>query len=579
MTVAPIETAGSVQTTALTRRGTNGSVEHTLQQTGTIVLDSYVWQPWFARTSGDFTIAAEKVFGDDNGLALNGNANATIAILPLSKYPVTLNLTHADSRVSGDFGGSDFIRDRAAINARAAFTQTLRAGMNASWDRTDRTDFGVINVQTLNVDATKSFNKEEAFLGINSVGVGAGIRMSSFEANDPTDEDSDRLSGNVSLSMQSEPFNNVAYNNVYTLTYDDLDEEDDTFTRIALQGVSTVQWRPENRPFVVTGSLRTLSEQIDEQDNGQNQDSSTLLASGTVGLRWPINDRLSLNFGLRGSYEDVTRDEGADLGESDLDEGERIDASAIAGANYLSDEKKIGGFDWRWDARAQTENGLRHEEGAFSRDSIGVGHQFRRRLAFAPLDFTFAQDADLSAETLSDEPLTVGVSNSADFRYSTSDETSTTFARLSLRDTRDVVGDQREFQAIQAQAGRQVAISRERRLQGNFSVQALRQVDENDADISITASGNGSYQHRNFLGVENLGFRSELRINVVDIDTTFGLDDDEANPELFRNDWRNILGYRIGRLTAELEGTLFQQDLKLGYLGLMRLRRDFSGGL
>ena len=117
---------------------------------------------------------------------------------------------------------------------------------------------------------------------------------------------------------------------------------------------------------------------------------------------------------------------------------------------------------------------------------------------------------------------------------------------------------------------------RDRRLQGNVDAQAIRQVDQNDTDISITASGNVSYQHRNFLDVENLGFRSELRVNVVDIDTALGLDDEDVDPDLLQNDWRNILSYRIGRLTAELEATAFHRDAAFGYLGLMRLRRDFG---
>ena len=577
MTLAPISTAGSVQTTALTRRSTDGTTEHTLLQSGSVAVDSYVWQPWFIRTNGDLSIAYDQTFGGDDGASLRSSAGATIQVLPLSKYPVTVNLAHTDSRVSGEFGGSDFIRDRASVNARAAFTQNLNAGLTASWDRTDREDSGILNTQNVSLDATHTFSKESAFLGITSVGAGASFRMSTFEADDPTDEDTDHQTAILRLNMRSEPFTDVVYDSLYTFVFDDLVEDDDTFRRLALQGISTVQWRPKNEPYIVTGSLRTLSEQIDEQDNGNDQDSSTLLASGRLGLRWPIHDRLSFNAGVRGSYEDVKRDEGADLGESDLDEGQRIDASLLAGANYRSETSKLGGFDWYWDARAQTENGLRHEEGMFTRDSVTLGHRFERQLDFAPIDFAFAQELDLSAETLTDEPFTVGVSNSANFGYSTSTDTTTTFARLFLRDSRDFVGETREFQTVQFRAGRQVAISRDRRLQGNVDAQAIRQVDQGETDISITASGNISYQHRNFLDVENLGFRSELRVNVVDIDTALGLDDEDVDPDLLRNDWRNILSYRIGRLTAELEATAFHRDAAFGYLGLMRLRRDFGG--
>jgi hypothetical protein len=131
---------------------------------------------------------------------------------------------------------------------------------------------------------------------------------------------------------------------------------------------------------------------------------------------------------------------------------------------------------------------------------------------------------------------------------------------------------------IQGRIGRRVALSRQRRLQGDLSGQAARQVTDGDSDIFVTAFGNFAYDHRNLFDIENLGWRSELRVNAVNLEKLFGKGSQDQNDELLRNDWRNVLSYRIGRLVASLEATAFQREAGLGYLALMRFRRVFGGG-
>ena len=93
--------------------------------------------------------------------------------------------------------------------------------------------------------------------------IAVGARRSSFAADDPDDEDRDRQIATARLNVRSEPFENLTVDSLVTASFDELDEETDSFTRYAVQGVTTAQWRPEDRPFVVTGALRTLTEQDD----------------------------------------------------------------------------------------------------------------------------------------------------------------------------------------------------------------------------------------------------------------------------------------------------------------------------
>jgi hypothetical protein len=581
MTLAPVATTGTVQTTVINRRSTDGSSELTVQEGFGIGIDSYLWHPWFAQVNGSVDFSHEKTFGADGGSSFRGSADATLSVLPQSKYPVTLGVSHSDSRASGEFSSIDFTRDSAFINARAVITQNLSGGLRASWSRTDQTDTAVQTTQVVNLTLNQTFPRDKTILGIGAIDLNVGLNSSNLVASSPDEDDNDHQVAIVQLGMKSEPFENLFYDSRITAIYDDEDDGDDATTRESLQGISTLQWRPENKPFVVTGSLRTLTEQISRDGNNDATDSKTLLAAGNLGVRWPVNDRLSFNLGLRGSYEDITREGGSSLGESDLDDGERVNATVNAGVNYNSEPHQLSGFEWRWDARAASENGIRSDEGVITRESLGLGHRFERMLEeviFVPVRFSFAQDLDLQFDADGDDPISAGLSDSITFSHSQSKDATSTTARLFLRDSRELIGETREFQLIQARLGRRVAINRDRRLQGDLSMQTAREVNEDETDIFFTMSGNLSYDHRNLFEIENLGLRSELRINLVNLDELFGESTDDLDSEFLRNDWRNILTYRIGRLTANVEATVFQRDEGFGYLALFRFRRDFGGG-
>jgi hypothetical protein len=581
MTLAPVATTGTVQTTVINRRSTDGSSELTVQEGFGIGIDSYLWHPWFAQVNGSVDFSHEKTFGADGGSSFRGSADATLSVLPQSKYPVTLGVSHSDSRASGEFSSIDFTRDSAFINARAVITQNLSGGLRASWSRTDQTDTAVQTTQVVNLTLNQTFPRDKTILGISAIDLNVGLNSSNLVASSPDEDDNDHQVAIVQLGTRSEPFENLFYDTRITAIYDDEDDGDDATTRESLQGISTLQWRPENKPFVVTGSLRTLTEQISRDGNNDATDSKTLLAAGNLGVRWPVNDRLSFNLGLRGSYEDITREGGSSLGESDLDDGERVNATVNAGVNYNSEPHQLSGFEWRWDARAASENGIRSDEGVITRESLGLGHRFERMLEeviFVPVRFSFAQDLDLQFDADGDDPISAGLSDSITFSHSQSKDATSTTARLFLRDSRELIGETREFQLIQARLGRRVAINRDRRLQGDLSMQTAREVNEDETDIFFTMSGNLSYDHRNLFEIENLGLRSELRINLVNLDELFGESTDDLDSEFLRNDWRNILTYRIGRLTANVEATVFQRDEGFGYLALFRFRRDFGGG-
>jgi len=410
-------------------------------------------------------------------------------------------------------------------------------------------------------------------------------RQSDFRATDPDEEDRALDRATLRFDLQSEPWKNVRIDSRFTGTYSEFVNEDEAESRLTTQGISTLQWRPEGLPFTVTGALRTLYEDIREEEGGRSLGSTTALASGSLGLRWPVSDRFSLSAGVRASYEDAKRDKGVDLGEVSDETGRRYETGVLVGATYLSRRHDLAGFDWHWDARLQTDNGFDSEAGFDSRDFAQIGHSLEREvdgIFFWPVQIILSQDADFRMDTEDDDTLfSAGISHALSLSYNAADRNSSSFGRIFLRDNRNLVGEKRRFQNARLQFGQRVSIDRDSRLQGNLNAQASRSVEEDgDRDSFLSLSAELNYAQRDLFGVPDLGFRSTLRMNILNAKELFGGADDElTNTDALRNDWRNVLTYRIGRLIARAEATAFHEDEGLGYLILFRLRREFGGQL
>lgn len=580
MTLAPITTAGSVQSTALYRSRTNGDKEIRLQQNGTLTSQTYIWQPWFITTRGRGTVAFDRISGDDDSQTLRGSGEATVSVFPRSKYPFSVSVSHIESTVEGDFAGTDFSQSRASATMRAVVSQSLNGRVTGSYDLLRRDGVGDLESQRLQFNVNKSFDQESRILGVDSIGFGASWTDRRFEATAPDDDDVDRQTGTVTLTMNSTPFEDVRYTSSYLFNFEDQDEVDDSFRLMSLQTVSTFQWRPKEELYVVTGTFRGLEERIDRRSSSTEADSDTSIYAGTIGMRWPVTERLNVNLGLRGAYESVNRDAGATVGEGDLREGSNLSISLLGGATYSSEERKLAGWDWRWNGRTNFDTGLRNEDGFLTRATIGVGHRASRdaNLGFAgPVTIALDQEIDTRFDSDDpDQPIGIFLTNGVSLSKRRVSRSSNTSARLLVRDRRNLLESGNEFQLLQARWSGRTALDRHRSLQGNLMAQAVRQSDEIEQDLFVTASGSAAYNHRNLFDIENLSYLSELRLNIIDIDELFGAGTEDLSGDMFRNDWRNVVRYRIGQLSAQFEATGFHEDEGLGYLVLFRLRRDFS---
>ena len=145
-------------------------------------------------------------------------------------------------------------------------------------------------------------------------------------------------------------------------------------------------------------------------------------------------------------------------------------------------------------------------------------------------------------------------------------QTGAALIRLSLTDSRALDADRAYFQLVNFQASSNLPTSGYSSWTGNLTLQAVRQgrdaVERDaqaDASNATSASGVLSYQTQRFLGVRNLRFGSDLRLNIQSQQSQRAFLQQSFFSQLeSRSDqetaaWINHLDYAIGRTQLRLQ--------------------------
>lgn len=589
----PIQTTGSVGHTFRTIETPERSREYSNQTQGRLQARSYIWQPWFITAETGGTVAYENTVGGEaaKGDSLIASGNASLGILPLSRYPVTLSYAHTDSRTEGNFS-NDFVSDRANATIQGLFSNTFRTGARASYERVDEEDAGIQEFRSAGLDVLQILDKSRISLALSHV--------DEKTSSDSTEAGNERESDDIAtLRHIYTPTERLRTDSTATVIYDQDETASRDETGFLTQGTSTAQWRPEDRSFTVNGALRAFKEtrEFDAKGAGGGE-SDALTTSGTVGLNYPIVPRLTTNLGLSGTYQARDNSAGGGAAASSGEDRETIEGRLIGSANYLSLPTPVATFDWSWNASALAEPAYREERGQASggggqegfefSGSLALGHAASRGVdvpALGPSQFRVSQRGRV-IRTREDETIP-NLSHTASLTYSAAEDGTTTLIRLSGSDTRDLAGDtQSEFSLGQLQLNRQSAIDIESGWRGGLTAQISRRKSKGqDEDVTVTANGNLGYFVRRIFGVRNLDFNSDLVVRAFGLEDAIEDEDDrQLGKKDIRAEWTNRLDYRIGRITAGLEAEVFYSDRSAGESGfgsvvIFRIRRDFGGVL
>lgn len=574
--MAPIVYSGSLSNTVRTTSSTDKPREYSNVAAASVRANSYVWEPYIVTVDGAVTVGHDLETGGSDGTSNSfvASGTGTINVLPLSPIPTSISYTHTESVLDSDRPGVEFSGDQLTISSRARIDEDLNIAGFVSADQVDQGEDGSDRGLETSLSVIKNF--EESTLTGN-----ARYRVREFTAGSPDEEDSRDTLAFTTLTYEFSPLEDTRMQSFATALFSDEEEGDDRDRRYSLQTVTSVQWRPDDEPFTVNGSLRGLWEQVNSTGADPNDDgeSTATVATATVGVNYPINPRLVANVGFNAAYENI-QETGAGSTATLGDEGERERASFIGSLAYESESYDVGEFNWRFSADSTAELGYETDDGPTESVGVGAGHTLTRGFdAGMPglLQLSFSQSAGVT-QSLDHTP-TVNITHTVALSSSWVEEGTSTFVRLSATDDRDVIGeDPSEFQLGQLLLSRQASIDLDSYWRANLSLQFSRQTFEDEGtDTSFTANGELGYNARDIFGMENLDFLSELIVTSQGPPRVFGSSDDDDDSDFFRADWRNRLEYRIGRLLFRLEGTVFWEDGELGDLALLRVKREFSG--
>ena len=541
--VAPIEQDGYLEYQFRMTRNEEGLGRDQHLATWRARASTFVWQPYILLLDGELGLTRTRNADSgnkDDGTIVTGRIGASA--FARSTFPLRLYFESRDSRVDGDIFDSDFTSrnwgflqqlasrrsgGRLALEYRASDSDQLSIN-----GRTERRKFGAERWQ---LTGSRAFGRND-FRLLTSV--------RKLERQLPDQTQNRKL-----LSLRHQYRGSLRFNIDDTLFFSDetLNLNGTEQLRRFLQFNGYTNWRPDTeKPLLVIG--RVVAQAV-EAGNGTTRDSHNYVLNGTATYQYSPQITFAASAGFSGS------------GGSEV-EGRNGTFQRLRGS-YRSQPIPLGRLAYNWGGTLDLAN---------RRDSNGVvenvqdfGASFNHGLsrsaslrAGRQLQFGVTQTAAARVDTEDREGQSLV--HTAYATYSLTQGRTAGYLRFSASDRR-LYGDRRdEFQLLSLQASSRMQLSRTRSLNGGFSFQfstgstpmMIDPVTEDTRMIdngSYTYSVNLAYADREFLGVDNLVFLSELRYLSAEFrdDDPFRRDD-EFDPSRSDRNWRNELTYRIGLL-------------------------------
>lgn len=577
-TFAPIRTSGFIGESLRTRQSGSEPRSYTNQVEASLDVDSYVWQPWFVTVESDLDVAYQTQAGGvtGEGESLLAAGGLALGVFPLSEYPTRLSYFHSDTRVDGEFTGSDIISDRFFFSNRSVISSDLRTSFLASYETTEQPEFGDGELVNVQLGLRKTFD-------VDRLSVNLSFTDDEFNANESeTDiDDQEDMLALATVVYDSVPFDDVTSQSTMTFIYEEQTAEERELDRYSAQGITTAQWRPPDEPYTVNAALRTLSEVIDVggvDGVSTTRNTETNLLNATLGLNYPIRERLTANVGVNGRAQSIDTEAGGITGEVPSDSVTTAGGSLLGAINYISLPEAIAGFDWRWDTAGSVNLTMESESGFSDAETATLGHSATRTLETGVLSpLRFGANQEVAVRHTSEDGIVPSLFHNFSLSHSSSQQGVATFIRVSASDRRELADDMDEFQLAQIQATRRETIDLASDWLANLSLQLSRQkTGDTDATTQFSANGTISYRVRDLFSVRNLLFSSELTLNAIGLEQILIDVRERDRADFVRSRWRNRLEYRIGRIIASLEGSLFYNREELGNSVFLRVRREFG---
>jgi hypothetical protein len=529
---------------------------------------SFIYRPWFATISGGVGLTYGLFSADSSESTRDriASGHAQLQLFPRSRFPFEAHLDLSDTRFDSALSSLPPARLFGFGVSQSYRPEIGPYSLTGSFDHHSQTgEFGNDTQDMLNIGAEANWPRHRASLG--------GSWNHNTRARTGESQDFATLVGRHSYV----PSPTFTVESTANLTRNALDlEEGSTDTTVA-QLTSIAQWRPEERPYTVTGSARLFAASA----GGTTAQGANVTAGGT----YRFSENLSVSAGagvgvLTGS------------GESSFSHSES------ASVSYNGDTRRFGGFSYDWNANASFSNSGASESSNVAVISADIGHALTRNWPLsdsASIAVTVGQSfgAGTSTESIDEEHDTgtertsTRLGHSASIGINKSADNASGYARLSISDSRRIGGDGDSFQLANLQIAGTWQFSRYSSLIGDLTAQYTRQQSSEPRLLlepglparvvvrtkSTALSANIVFRHNRLFGVPRLAFSSELRASDDEV-----IREEELSlvPKRESRAWENRLDYTIGRLTTSLSLRLSEIDDRRVGTVMFRIQRDFG---
>jgi len=523
-----------------------GGHSESTQLTGAFNANAYFWQPWFATADAGVTVSASNSSSGSSASDVKLiSTRANLDVLPASRYPFRLGFTSSDNVVDWINSSQPLLVDLGQ-EYRSRYITARQGLMTVGGDRADAW------YTKRSWDSDHSTKTSDQTVGLK---LRTRAEHQNFYASGTFQErDSSVLSGKSENTILGFTHNYFPTSAFYINTLADgmridnsLAEDNGSFRASSVTDVNQVAsqffWRPEYRPFTMTGAVRLQKRSEDSVVASAEQTNFAANLAANV----QINRRTRLT--ATGQVTSL-----------DTNVNNSLATTQSVTALYQSDRILLQEFSYYWYADGGVGNRVAAEyEDTTSSQSVnaGVGHNAQRVWNTgnrSTVRANLAQTARESWETSGLSAPTLNHSGSLSWNENLREGSS--YAQFSAMDSRSLEDDS-DTQLLNAQFSRNMPIDRVSSWGGNLSAQSSRR---NSATYSqkgflTTLTSRLSYQHGRLFGIYRLKFNTKL-----DLSSTANRDGGDRK----KAEWESRATYAVGMLNTALVVRVVESDSGLG---------------
>jgi len=515
-------------------------------------LDSYVWRPWFATFDVGTTLSATKtetaVTSNDTDLL---STHLNFSLMPRSRYPFRFTFNSNDNV-------DDWVDYKVSIvdlnaNYKSRYMNARQSYITRSGDRYD----------------AWYTRRARYFSGVDltdeTLGGKGRIRGKHYNlyANGTYQTRSNSVnSAETKHLVSSLTHNYFPTSEFYVKTLVSKTRSDDNVGSIDNGGLfgdritnveqlsSFFYWRPEYRPYTVTGGLRTY-----------RRDADIINAKDTE--QYHIDVNLAGNYKInRRLYLTATANASIINNEGKSDNG-NFNQSVLL--SYRSDRIRHRNYAYHWFSSAGISNryNTEYQDTLDEAQSVNadIGHSIQRSWITgnrSTMRINITQSIREFVDSEAD--FETNLSHSASVNWNKEMKRGRFYSQITALDTRSL-DETNETQIVNLQVSRTAPITRISQWGVHLSAQSSRQdtgnlEEDNFLDGFLTTiNGRLNYQHARMFGIYKLKFRTDL-----DLSSTANRDGGDRK----QADWSGRIGYNIGKLSTALVGRAIFSDSGLG---------------